>query len=521
MERKQLKWENFKHLNKLLEEEREKARKTIDACQSIFLASANICKELDKDVVNFDDDSLGLSSIRLSNSVETVKLDVTITRELKRKYSQMYSGFQWSEPAARKIINNKQNYEEVKKVAFSFGYIKDVINPERIVKDYPNKPEEKYDIYRHFTVTGDARITFVDNKGFFALRSNGRPFPLTFKYLYDSFGRGQEGVRGAVFEALLKDMEEFSYVGKDIVEEFKINRELPYYAPYTINDYLTHDNKIDFVRNREGLVSENDVKRFPVVFTSYLRAAKKLLMKRDYPKFRKYLKDSLNHKDFVYAQVKDVDDLLISYYLEEFADNDEGCGYWTVKDYIQMMKTLKKPISLSLSPKSLEKKHDEIVGEYNRYKAKKGINGRSNEVKVNKKFRGVKIEGFHQLDTVVDFIEEGMRQCNCVASYIDRVEHGQCTILSGEVDGTHYTIEIILDRDNQFKIVQMMKAYNVRPDKEHLEKFAKELVKVNKRRKIHDKRKSELEGGLATEIIEAGREYLPELTAEEVAMLAC
>ena len=325
-------------------------------------------------------------------------------------------------------------------------------------------------------------FVFIDGKGFFYATRKKRTIPLPLSVFAKFFGSYTTGTHACnIFQALLEDIKEFSYCGKDLVREFETNPSLIENTPYSLNDYLMHDNKVDFVRNKEGLVSENDIKRFPTLYASFLRQAKKAIMPRDFSKFRNYLKVILNDKYYNHYKPSDFASLLTSYY----TNKGDSYSYYTTLDFIEMMLDLKKPISLSLSPKAIANKHDSIMAEHRKFKAEKLTKEGKNDIKIPRKYAGVKnIPGFKVLDKVSDFIEEGQDQNNCVASYADRVSKGECLVLSGEIEGIHYTVEVRLDKDNQFKIWQMRENRNKPASAEHIRIFQEYLKKPNKRRKV-------------------------------------
>lgn len=493
---KKIRWEDLKNLRKIIEREREKTEKVLDAFNPLFETADDIIEEEflknEKGERGIDSRAYSVSFYGTGPVTIRVKKDFyhNPTLEARRREIEAGNGdFCYDN-------YSKDDYEYIRCINIEFGRISEVINPK--VADYNAgtcyfddedvEKESRDPFYLRFKVSTFAKISFIEDVGFFGfLNDNTRRFPLTFKRLFHMFSGYEKGnLLYDIQEALLQDIANFSYGGKDMLNEYHTNPFLLVASPYTVNDYLFADSKLDFVSNKEGLVSENDVKRFPALFTSYLREAKKVLMPRDFPKFRKYLQDTLTIKNYDYVQMKEFAEMITNYYTDVMSSENNVYPYWTVLDYVKMMMDLKKPISLSLSYKSLINKHDSVAIEHRKYIVEKKRKSKDDELKMPKKYNAVKVDGFKKLDRVSEFTEEADLQHNCVVSYIPNVEKGECVILSGEIEDTHYTVEIRLADDNQFRIYQMMKANNVPASDEHLEELFRRMETFNKRRKVRE-----------------------------------
>lgn len=115
----------------------------------------------------------------------------------------------------------------------------------------------------------------------------------------------------------------------------------------------------------------------------------------------------------------------------------------------------------------LEKFHDKIVEKYNRKKEvpERKISISEDFDKIIKNFEDAGELSFLKLiDNEKELYNEGIRQGNCVYSYLEKIENGGCIIFSGKYKNTNCTIEIV-EFFNSFYCKQCSSKYN----KENLE----------------------------------------------------
>lgn len=336
---------------------------------------------------------------------------------------------------------------------------------------YSLKTEEKY------------VLNFIEGQGFFVEKKRGGYFPLNGRSLLILMRLNNE-----LGEALLEDLSKVSYGGLDFYNEYKKSASLILASPYSVNDYILSNNKAEFVRANDGLVSENDIKRFPVIFASYLRLAKKHIMERDYQKFRNYLTTLIERPsiNFEFPPAKEFYSLIGLYYRDKYKNLswEESRGISYASDYAKMMIDLKEKVSLSLSPKSVKNRHDSVtIRHRNEYYMKKYGNDNP-EVKYHKKFNLIakSIDELKPILFVEEFAREGEVQNNCVFGYMDSVKDGRCLIMSGLVNDEYYTVEIQM-RDNWFFINQMMRKNNVRAKEQDFLVIQKQISELNNKRK--------------------------------------
>lgn len=98
------------------------------------------------------------------------------------------------------------------------------------------------------------------------------------------------------------------------------------------------------------------------------------------------------------------------------------------------------------NPHDLEKFHDKIVKKYNQKKEipERKISISEDFDKIIKSFENDNVLSFLQLiDNEKELYNEGIKQGNCVYSYLEKIENGNCIIFSGKYRNTSCTIEII------------------------------------------------------------------------------
>lgn len=328
------------------------------------------------------------------------------------------------------------------------------------------------DIEQHLVFKKELQLELIEGMGIYLRGKYNRPLDCTtFHHLINSpTCETTENYKGdsKIDSCLMKGFARCSYAGKDLYSEWSKSPWLVAQTPYLINDYLRNDNKVDFVRNSKHDISEKDIKRLPTLFTSYIRKAKQVIQEKDIDKFIAFLsrmskatREQLD--DVMFYKVKDFNEMIGVYYQTKgftVLKGNEEYIKWDAIEYANLAKSLGEKISLTLSQKKLEQKHNELsirIQNKNFIKKEGSLN---KSVEFDKKFSKVKIEGFKPLMTVGDFVEEGVIQANCVASYVKYVRDGKCLIMTGYYNDKRFTLEIIKHK-NGFALNQMMAKYNI------------------------------------------------------------
>lgn len=119
------------------------------------------------------------------------------------------------------------------------------------------------------------------------------------------------------------------------------------------------------------------------------------------------------------------------------------------------------------NPYDLEKFHDKIIKKYNQKKEipERKISISEDFNKIIKSFEDDKELSFLKLiNNEKELYDEGIKQGNCVYSYLKKIEDGDCIIFSGKYKNINCTIEIV-KFFNSFYCIQCFAKYN----KENLE----------------------------------------------------
>ena len=131
----------------------------------------------------------------------------------------------------------------------------------------------------------------------------------------------------------------------------------------------------------------------------------------------------------------------------DFKNNAERNFFDTIKMLkdVEIKNVFQKFLKFQ-NPYELEKFHNKIVKKYNQ---KKGIPERKISIsedfdKIIKSFEEDNELSFLKLiDNEKELYNEGIKQGNCVYSYLEKIENGNCIIFSGKYKNTSCTIEII------------------------------------------------------------------------------
>lgn len=89
------------------------------------------------------------------------------------------------------------------------------------------------------------------------------------------------------------------------------------------------------------------------------------------------------------------------------------------------------------------------------------------------------LEGYELIDTLWRLMEESREQNNCVLSYENDIEAGNCAIFSYTHNLKRYTIEIVRE-NNEYKIKQFLGRFNnSNYTEEHIISLEKKLNEIN------------------------------------------
>lgn len=146
-----------------------------------------------------------------------------------------------------------------------------------------------------------------------------------------------------------------------------------------------------------------------------------------------------------------------------FRNNAERNFFDTIKMLKDVeIKNVFQKILKFQNPYDLEKFHDRIVKKYNQKKEipKRQISISEDFDKIIKIFKDDNELSFLKLiDNEKELYNEGIKQGNCVYSYLEKIEDGDCIIFSGKYKNTNCTIEIV-KFFNSFYCSQCFAKYN-------------------------------------------------------------
>lgn len=272
-----------------------------------------------------------------------------------------------------------------------------------------------------------------------------------------------------LFKNIFKENEHKSLILKDIISDMgksieSINAPIPIGMLFDVFNkrmlFETKFNKSDFSKNTNKLsIYENYVHHF-------------LKRKLDQEVFKKIENEIRNVLIFSpqLAKISFNGKFFTLKFLEEFLKL-RIFGYGTIEreqlnifnDYISMKKNIGEPFNLNIkSFKRLQAEHDALIQLINKRRYEK----KEIKLKKNNPYLHFKCpEDISFLSTVEQITNEGEIQRNCVASYIDQVNAGNCGIFSLIKDEKRYTIR--LRYINKQFVLDEIKGYaNTQPEQE-------------------------------------------------------
>ena len=137
------------------------------------------------------------------------------------------------------------------------------------------------------------------------------------------------------------------------------------------------------------------------------------------------------------------------------------------------IRNIVKRIEKCNSFQNLENLHNKLVRKINEQEIEKIPERKLNISERNMKIGNFIVEKFNENwdDGKIEFIteqrrlySEGLKQSNCVYSYLSIIENGKCIILSYEEKGHIFTIEVIIN-ENKFYVSQCLGRFNKRTEK--------------------------------------------------------
>lgn len=155
-------------------------------------------------------------------------------------------------------------------------------------------------------------------------------------------------------------------------------------------------------------------------------------------------------------------------------------SYITASDYIRMCRTRRRKLKIDFSSmRKLEEKHNKLFVSIRNKEYKNKYS--SAPFEIHKKYAPLlkivrkRDNPFKYLSKPIQLLQEGDRMHHCVGTYIDSVKGGFCVILTVDLEGVHYTLEVrAVEKDQKlvgYHLAQMQTAYNNGVDKEEHRNF--------------------------------------------------
>lgn len=155
-------------------------------------------------------------------------------------------------------------------------------------------------------------------------------------------------------------------------------------------------------------------------------------------------------------------------------------SYITASDYIRMCRTRRRKLKIDFSSmRKLEEKHNRLFVSIRNKEYKNEYS--SAPFEIHKEYAPLlkivrkRDNPFKYLSKPIQLLQEGDRMHHCVGTYIGSVKGGFCVILTVDLEGVHYTLEVrAVEKDQKlvgYHLAQMQTAYNNGVDKEEHRNF--------------------------------------------------
>lgn len=300
----------------------------------------------------------------------------------------------------------------------------------------------------------------------------GKTFPMTlkaldyinkeeFKYLYC--------VIDLLFEYELKD----NIFWKDILStpyDWRTN----VYPPIKFSELQNIHNKKQLLEKKFKTTLPNAINKFSLT-EGYYKVKAALLLKESERQKIYNLEIKNNFISFFYSEQDRINKIFQIYYKEKFNQDFSRLEEYYIGDYITMSTKLKTPISLNFKTlNGIIREHDKIAEQVK-------LNDMP-EIKISSRtpFKRLKLpEKYELIKTKERLYQETVMNCNCVWSYADKINNGDCMIYSLLENGNRYTIEINIDYENKFFLGQMFGYKNSSCPPEYIDELIGYLEEIN------------------------------------------
>lgn len=243
-------------------------------------------------------------------------------------------------------------------------------------------------------------------------------------------------------------------------------------VPIKISDLSLAYNKKMLLRNK-NIETYNRFNSFPLAYSYTLMKAKKYIKENEFTRFFQ-IKPFFDFKTKLYEKDR-VKKFLVEYFYEELGLKEEPKEYF-LTDYIKMVLLLKTTVNLNInSIEQVIREHDKLVSQLHKTKLKHPKLSLSKD----NPFLGVKVpKGINRIKNSKELFYEGIVNKNCVYSYLDEINRGNCMIYTTTIDNKRYTIELIKKRKT-FIFNQIKGVCNSEPSAAVVDTIYDDFIEVN------------------------------------------
>lgn len=260
---------------------------------------------------------------------------------------------------------------------------------------------------------------------------------------------------------------------KDLYKEFS---ECPgnINVPIKISDIPFAYNKKMLLETKKIPVY-NKFNSFPLAYSYSLVKAQKYIKQNEFTKFFQSEPFGIEGKIYEKGRVKE---FFITYFYRKLGfERGEKTG--VIADYIRIVLLLKTTVNLNINSfKQLVREHDKLVDklfEKNRKIRKKA----KFLLKEDNPFLYIKVpQEIKRIKNPEELFEEGVINKNCVYSYLDEINRGNCMIYTTTIDNKRYTIELIKKRKT-FIFNQIKGVCNSEPSAAVVDTIYNDFIEVN------------------------------------------
>ena len=302
------------------------------------------------------------------------------------------------------------------------------------------------------------------------------------------------------FREIAMMLYEKSKVAKDIIKIYQNFEEIILLVidkEIEIKDFLEYDSLISLIIDKYKMKNKKIIRKLPAVILHYIYFDERIYYEENNEVLNFISKNKRKFlKKFSDIKIKSFDSIIIYYLSFEIFDrikitSEDQEEIRIIEDILKMARKLEvknivprlKKVS---SLKQLNNLHDKLVVKMNEQEIenipKCEINISERNMKIGnfivKKFKEYWNEGNIEFITNTKRLYlEGLKQSNCVYSYIWKIENGSCIILSYEEKGHIFTIEVIIN-ENKFYVAQCLGRFNKRTEKS--EEIKNKINSLNK-----------------------------------------